>query len=269
MANLFEYTSYRLFFKDLCSSSEVKRGFQSQLARAANCQAAYFSQVLKQKVHLTEDQILLIAEYLEFSDPETNFLHLLLRLEKAATEKLRKYLKLEISRAKGSENNLSRRVPADQVLHSEIDLIQYFSSWIPSAVHLLTSSKEFRTPEKIANRLNIPIKDTKEILNFLLKVNWVQKKDQEYIYVGGNIHVAKDSPLQSTMQVTRRHLALNSIALNSCHSMHYSSMFTIDSQSYEQLQNLVGKFVQQTSKVIQAGGTQELYCICVDLFSVP
>ncbi len=194
---------------------------------------------------------------------------LLLRYEKAATEKLRKYLKQKLFKAKRAENNLSQRVSADQVLYSEKDLSQYFSSWIPSAIHLITSSKEFQTPEKISARLHIPLKETKEILNFLLKINWVQKKGNDYTYSGGNIHLAKDYPLQPAMQITRRHPAFNSIAIISPQSVHYSTLFTIDTKSYELLQKQVSKFVQQSSKVVTGGGSDELCCICLDLFQVP
>jgi uncharacterized protein (TIGR02147 family) len=269
MKTLYNYRSYRQYLQDHCAKDTAKRGAQSQLAKAAGCQAAYFSQVLKQRVHLTEDQIISIAENLELTTDETRFIVLLLRYEKAGTLKLRNYLNQEMAAAIACQNKLSSRVDPDQIVHSELDLAKYFSSWIPSAVHLITSSEKFRTVEKISEKLHLPKTETKEILNFLVKMGWVQKRNSDYHYAGGNIHVAKDSPLQSAMQSTRRHLALNSIAVNLQSSVHYSSLFTISRESYDELNSLVADFVQKSAKVIQKSGTDELCCICLDLFQVP
>lgn len=268
MKNLFDYKSYRQYLTDLCSSQGAQRGYQSQLARAAGCQAAYFSQVLKQKVHLTEDQIYSLTEEMQLAPAETNFLTLLLRFEKAGTEKLRKHLGREITQAKAEQNRLSSRVPADQIIHSQEDLGRYFSSWLPSAIHVLTSSKNYQSVDKIAERLHLPKEDVKEFLDFLVRMKWVQKTDQKYQYSAGNIHVPKESPLQSSMQMTRRHIAMNSIVLNPADAIHYSSMFTLDLESFEELKKLTTSFVQKSAKAIDAGGTEELYTLCVDLFRV-
>lgn len=268
MTNPFEYKSYRDFLKNLCATSDAKRGFQSQLSRAAGCQAAYFSQVLKQKVHLTEDQIYALSEDLDFSSAETNFFILLLRYEKAGTEKLREYILKEIDLARANQDRLSARVIADQIVYSEEDLAKYFASWIPSVIHVATSSDRFRNVEQIAQRLGLSQKDTKDVLTFLAKKGWVKQIGQEYHYSSGNIHIVKESPLHSTMQVTRRHLVLNSIAQCSPESIHYSSVFTLDRKSYEELKKISASFIQKSAKQINDGGTDELYTLTLDLFQV-
>lgn len=268
MKNLFDYKSYRTYLADLCSSQNIKRGFQSQLARAAGCQAAYFSQVLKQKVHLTEDQLFSLSEDLQMSSAEINFLTLLLRYEKAGTEKLRQHLEAEAVKAKAEQNKISSRVPADHIIYSEEELGQYFSSWIVSAIHVLTSSKNFQSIDKISHRLHLPKEKVKSTLEFLVKLGWVQKENQLYRYASGNLHIPKDSPIQSSMQTTRRHLALNSIALNSTDSLHYSSVYTLDAESFNELQKVATSFIQKSAQIVNDGGTDDLYALCVDLFKV-
>lgn len=269
MRNLFDYKNYRPYLADLCSSNNVKRGFQSGLARAAGCQAAYFSQVLRQKVHLTEDQLFSLSEYLQMSSAEINFLTLLLRYEKAGTEKLRKHLESEISKAKAEQNKISSRIPADHIIYSEEDLGHYFSTWIISAIHVLTSSKYFQSVDKISNRLHLSKEKVKITLEFLVKLGWIKQENQQYCYSSGNLHIPKDSPIQSSMQATRRHLAMNSIALNSTDSLHYSSIYTLDSESYNELQTVTTSFIQKSAKIVNDGGTDDLYALCVDLFRVP
>lgn len=107
------------------------------------------------------------------------------------------------------------------------------------------------------------------MLQFLVELGWVEKKNQNYFYAGGNIHIPKSSTFHSTAETTRRHLALNSIAANEDQSIHYSSVFTIDQKDFEKLQNMVGTFVQESAAVIKNSGAEELSCLCLDLFRVP
>jgi len=266
--NLYDYDSYRVYLKDLCSEPAVQRGFQTRLAKAANCQSAYLSQVLKQKVHLTEDQALHITIELNFTQPETDYFLLLLRIEKAGTVKLRTYLQKELEKLRSRQKELSTKVHTDQILYDEKNLTRYFSSWVPSAIHLLTSSNHYRTIEKISARLRIPLEDTKEALQFLEELGWVEKKKHEYFFKAGNVHIAKDSIFNTSMQLGRRHLVLNSIALKNLNSMHYSSLFTIEQKDYLKLEKMIAEFVQKSSKTIQNSGADDLCCLCVDLFSV-
>lgn len=267
--DLFSYEKYRNYLKDLCTSRRSQRGFQSSLARAAGCQSAYFSQVLKHNVHLTEDQVIALGEELALSPLELEYLLVLLRLEKAGTEKLKTYLRRKLSDLRLQNQDLSSRVPADQILLNDKNLGKYFSSWIPSAVHLLTSCEKYNTPEKIAARLHVPLRQIKEILQFLSELGWVEKKNQSYFYSGGNIHIPKTSAFHSTAEATRRQLALSSIAVNNADDIHYSSVFTIDQKDFAALKNMIGTFVQESSQVIKNSGTAELSCLCVDLFQVP
>lgn len=269
MKNLFTYQSYREFLSDLSLDENTKRGFQSRLAKAAGCQAAYLSQVLKQRVHLTEDQLLPIAEDLGFSAAETNYVLLLLRYEKAGTPNLQLYLKQGLATIRSDQNKLSAHANPDRIVRLEEELTKYFASWIPSVIHLLTSSENYRTVDRIAERLKLSKKVTKETLNFLLKMEWVKKINQDYHYASGSVHIPKESPHHSSMQTTRRVLALNSIAIDSQDSVHFSSIFTISKDAFVELNSLVSNFVQKSTKVIHASGTEDVYCLCLDLFQIP
>lgn len=266
--NIFDFTDYREFLRELSSQEGLPRGFQASLARAAGCQASYFSQILKEKVHLTEDQALGIAEHLSFSVAETDFFLLLIRLAKAGTPKLKNYLKQTLEKAKRQQTDLSARVGAQKIVHTDQQLGQYFASWIPSAVHLLTSSKEFQKIDKIAQRLSLPEGKIKETLQLLQEMALVEKQGDQYSYKGGTMHISKDSPWQSAMQTTRRHLALRSIAVNTEDSLHFSSIFTISPAEQEEIKKLLGSYVQKSHKLIQNSGTENLCCMCLDFFTV-
>ena len=264
----FEFKSYREFLRGICRDRASGRGFQANLAQAAGCQPSYFSQALRDKVHLTEDQVLGISEQLELSQQETEYFILLLRLEKASTLKLRKYLESKVIRFQRENNQKGQSVPADKTLLKEEEIGKYFSSWIPSAVHLLVSNHRFNSPKLISQRLNVPLKVVEETLIQLQKLDFIEKKDDKWSYKGGSIHVPKSSPWQSLMQESRRQLALRSIVINPDEAIHFSSIFTIEQKDVDEIKRLIKPFLDKSHRIIQKSGTDELYCLCLDLFSV-
>lgn len=264
----YAFKSYRAYLKALCKDPQVQRGFQSSLAKAAGCQASYFSQVIQEKVHLTEDQALGISELLGHSQEEAEHFLLLLRLEKAGTSKLKKYLSHLLEKSSAQNERVGQNVPADRFLQKDEDIGKYCSSWIPSAVHLLTSNSHYRESRLIAEYLKIPVKTVEETLSLLKQLDFVEKKEGQWFYKGGSLHIPKDSPWQSALQTSRRQLAQRSIVLNPDQALHFSSVFTIDRSDLDNLKSICKSFLDKSHKVIQKSGTEELCCICLDYFTV-
>jgi uncharacterized protein (TIGR02147 family) len=264
----FEFKTYREYLRALCKQPSSERGFQASLAKAAGCQASYFSQVLQEKAHLTEDQALGVAERLEFSKQEVEHFLLLLRFEKASTPKLRHYLESRIHHSLKESRKVGQKVPANKTLLKEEDIGRYFISWIPSAVHLLISNSDYGTAKAIAQRLNIPIKTVEESLEQLAGLEFIEKRDGKWFYKGGSVHVPKDSPWQPMMQTARRQMASRSIALNPEDAIHFSSVFTISPGDVEEIKRLIKPFLDKSHRLVQKSGTEELHCLCLDFFPV-
>jgi uncharacterized protein (TIGR02147 family) len=238
------------------------------MAKSAGCQASYLSRVLQEKVHLTEDQAIGITEFLALTDDETYFFLLLLRYEKAGTLRLKKYLRKMIELALKEQHSVGQRVKADRIVHSEEQIAEYFISWVPSAVHLLASSEEYKTPEQIAKRLNISSQKVRETLSSLKKMGLVNDSNNRWSFSGGPIHVPKESNYHSTLQTHRRQLSLNSISYGDMNDLHFSSLFTLDRKDFEALKALSNKYIEKSHDKIKASGAEELFCICLDLFEV-
>jgi uncharacterized protein (TIGR02147 family) len=266
--NAFQFKDYRSYFNALSSSDTAPRGFRAALAREAGCQASYLSQVLKNRAHLTEDQLLGIAVHLRLSSAEIDHLLLLLRYEKAGTKKLKEHLARALQISQEAHKSLKTRVPAESFADEQNILGTYFSSWIPSAVHILTSSIEFQTPGAIAKRLGLPLRKVQETLEFLEGVSFVERSGSRWSFKRNSFHVPKESALQPAVQATRRELAARSMALNPVGAIHFSSLFTIDEADMKAIQDLLRDLVEKSHRLIQDSGTENLACLCLDLFEV-
>lgn len=265
---IYNYSDYRSYLNAFCQAENAPRGLRAALAREAGCQASYLSQVLKGRVHLTEDQLLGIASHLELSAAETEHMLLMLRFEKAGTAKLKTHLQKAITLSQREQMNLKNRIVADELTQDHEALGIYFSSWIPSAVHLLTSSSHTQTIDSISARLNIPTAKTKETLIFLERFGFIERQDQRWVHGKRSLHIPKNSAFQIAAQTTRRELAARSIALNPADAFHFSSVFTIDELDLKELKELFAKLVEKSHKIIQKSGTNRLACVCMDLFEV-
>lgn len=263
----FAFSAYRAYLLALCEQPDA-RGLRSQLSAAAGCQASYLSQALHGRVHLTEEHLAGIAGFLRLKADEAEFLLLLLRSEKAGTPALRALLETQKAKLLARQKNLKHRVGSGPVPMSDADIGLYFSTWIPSAVHLLTSDPAFGAVEKIAERLRLPASKVSETLRFLEKLGLVSHGKKGWAFARGSFHLPKDSPWQSAFQASRRELAARSIALNPRGATHFSTLFTISPEDLKKLEQLTADFVASAHERIHASGTESLAAICIDLFEV-
>jgi uncharacterized protein (TIGR02147 family) len=264
----FDFNQYRDFLLAVCQSPHAKRGIQTALAKSAGCQASYFSQVLKGKVHLTEDQALGVAGYLVLTYLETEYFLLLIRHAKAGTKKLQEFLGQTLAKMKNDQLNLTKRVGADNVALSNEDIGRYASSWIPSVIHILTSSQNFQSVSKIASRLNLSTAVVTDTLFFLRQMGFVIEERGHWRFNKGSLHIPKDSPWSSPLQRGRRFLADKSIQENSQDTLHFSSVFTMDRKDYDELKKMLSNCIEKSHDLIKNSGTEELYCICLDFFTL-
>ncbi len=264
----FEFSEYRAYLNAVCEEKAGVRGLRAALAREAGCQASYLSQVLKTRAHLSEDQILGIATHIELSATEVDYLLILLRHEKAATPKLKEYLHLRALSAIEEHKKLKYKIDNKGSINDNEAIAVYVSSWIPSAVHLLTDCPEYQNLELIAQRLKLPPEKVKETLQYLEQSGLVERNGNRWVYKRGFKQIMIDSPFQPALQKARRDLAGRSILIRPPGSIHFSSIFGSDDKSMIKLRELFANLIEKSHKVIESSETKNLSCMCLDLFEI-
>lgn len=268
MEPIYQYHDANHFLNELVYGSHAKRGLQTQLAKAMGCQAAYLSQVLKEKAELTDDQALRLTKYLGFSPLESEYFLTLIRLRRAASVELKKYLTKQLAGIAQTADEMRHRADATTVNLQEKILSTYFSSWIPATLHVATSSPNFQTVSALAHRFGLSEKKVEDVLQFLATAGFVERRDHKWCFSGGSIHLPKESVFHITQQVAHRHQVIRSIECRSGDDLHFSSVFTIDQEDFQKLKAQMRDWVQKTQKKIHASGTEEVYMFCLDMFCV-
>ncbi|MBC7540935.1 MAG: TIGR02147 family protein [Bacteriovorax sp.] len=268
MLSPLKYVNYKEYLGDLIKSYPGGRGYQSILAKAMNCQAAYLSQVLRGKVELTEDHAIKLVMFLKFNSLESEYFILLLRLSRAATRELTSYLEKKRLEMVAHQDDMENKVRAKTARDSDTFLTKYYSNWIPSTIHVSTSSQYLQTVESLSLRFHLPIALVEENLAFLEKYNLVKKESGRWIFSGESIHLPKAYALNEPYQVSWRSKVIESIQKKNKENLHFSSTFTIDKNSYKEILEVCNKAIEDAHKIIHGSGTEEVYSICVDLFKV-
>lgn len=268
MISVFKYANYRELLKDLLYGPDSKRGDQSELAKAMGCQASYLLQVLKEKAELTEDHVIRLAHHLNLGDLQTEYFLQLLRISRAATKDLIQFLEKRRADLMRQQSDLENKVESRPLLDSEQFLSRYFSSWIPSTIHVATSSEKFQSPSAIAERLSLPINIVEDTLNFLEEYSLIKRRGKDFLFASGSIHLPRRSALNEAHQSGRRIQVLRSIQQQNNESLHFSSVFTLDEKSFKELKHMMTQFIEGSHKKIHEAGTDEIYAMSMDLFQV-
>lgn len=266
MKSIFEYHNYKEFLEDIVYSKNTKRGTQVQIAKAIGCQAAYLSQVLKDKAELTEDHALKLAHFLNLSSLGVDYLVLIVRLSRASSPDLRRYLEQHRQKILREVTEASSRVSATKPKLSGVDLQRYFSSWIPSTVHMATSSQNFQTPEALAQRLHLTQKRTQETLQFLREMGLVTEHQGVWQFSGKSLHFPKESSINTAHQISRRHQVIRSIEQENPENIHFSSLFTISEPAFRKLKSDLLNYIEDSHNTISSSGTDDIHALCLDLF---
>jgi uncharacterized protein (TIGR02147 family) len=270
MMNLYDFSNYKDFLKNLVSGEDGYRGLRSELAKAMRCQAAYLTQVINAKADLTEEHGLRLSKHLSFSKLESQYLLLLIRHARASSPELKGYLEVEREEVRLRAQDLRHRVDSQPIAENEKFIIRYFSNWASSAIHVATSSTSYQTVDSLARRLHLANETVTKELQWLEEHGLVRKESgARWSFSGESIHLPKDSSLDSIHHLTRRIQAIQSIQQRRyTDDLHFSSLFTLDHKSFQQLRQLLAGTIEKSQRRIHAGGTDELYEICIDLFQL-
>ena len=192
---IFDFKDYKSYLNNWISQQKSNgRGIKSAIAKAANCQTAYVSQVMNENAHFSLEQAVVISSYLNHNDEETQFFLLLVQYARAGNQALRQQLKNNMQKILEQRSNLKERVDIKKSL-DPVDQATYYSSWYYAAIHVAVSIPNLRSLEALSEYFSLDTKTTIKALNFLCSVGLLQKKGNEYNQGVTRLFLGKDSPM--------------------------------------------------------------------------
>jgi len=259
--SIFSHLTYRNYTKERL---DERRGLRSELAEHLGCQSGYISQVLQNLSDFSLEQGMKICSFFDFTEEESHFFMLLLQYEKASTEDLKKYFKLQVDHIRTQRNEIKNRIKINTDLNAE-DYHQYYSSWEYAALHILTSIPDYQSKEKIRKKLNLTQVRISEILEFLVKKGLVEEKNNRYIIGKKRIHLTKDSPyILSHHQNWRLH-STRVLSDKNPSNINYSGVFSLSKKDIDRIKEILLQAIEQNEKTISRSGEEEMIYVGIDM----
>lgn len=267
MISVYNYKGYRSFFKAWLDQQQSSFGLLSQIAKALECQNSHLTRVLKEEVHFTMDQAFRLTEFQKMTESETSYFLRLVEFERSGDFKFRERLKRELSQLKKEHENLSKRHNDQEIQSKEFESL-YYSSWVWSAIHVITDIPAYQTSDAISKRLSLDEKLVRSVLEKLETYGLVKKKSNKWIFLGGALHLPKTSPMNSVQHGNWRGRAVQQAQNKDNEGLHYSIVQSVSYEDADKIKQLFLDALAEYRKIALPSASQELMCLTLDYFKV-
>lgn len=264
---VYQYKSYKDFLKSIIKANKLVYGYKAQLAKKAGCHRPYLSQVLLNKAHLMEEHALNLCLFWNFDDRATKYFLTLLSKDRASTSSLKEYYQRELNRLKSESETLANRFN-QQRIENEYEGI-YYSDWIFSAVHIILTIPEYRTPQAIAHRLGLSSHLIIEILSRLEKMGLARNSGNQWSITNSKVHLPKESIYTFQNHKNWREQAVkNNLMKNQQKCINYTAVYSLSKKDFEDFRYMLLNFIDRTRTLVEPSIEETLIAFCCDLFEI-
>lgn len=264
--SIFEAKSYVVFVKEKIHENSSVYAYKAQLAKAANCQRSYLSQVLAEKTHLTLDQAFKLAGFWNLDSIETQYFVHLVSKDRATTQELRNFYISLMEDLKQQQTNLAVRYQKQDAALSEQAI--YYSDWLFAALQMLITIPKYQTVSALCQRLALPSNIIEASLKKMEKIEFVARKGDRYIPNKVNLHISSDSIFNSINHRHWRERAVQNSSLGLAESLHYTAIYSLSEKDIRRLQKMLLTFMDETRKIVAPSAEEDVICLNLDFFKV-
>lgn len=142
----------------------------------------------------------------------------------------------------------------------------YYSNWLFSAIHTLTSIADFQTVGSIAGKLNLSESMVLQVLKSLIEMGLVSKNKDKYLHNGNSIYLKRDAAqvyslhLQTRLEAVKRSYEKNDV--------HFTNMFSVSKADVEVIRSQITTLIETHRKTVHNSGAEIACVFSCDFFVV-
>lgn len=264
---IFQFTDYRAFLERILEKNKKEWGYRTKFSKASGIQPSVLNRILKSELDFTPEQALNIADFLQMSDLEREYFFEMVAYARAANPTLKKYLHKRLIALKEKHEHLGTRTKTDLPLDSMAAEIYYSNSYYPM-VHVLHTIPGFDEPVKISEKLRISKNEAAFFLQNLVKIGLAENNGGRFKPVQRQIHISKEHPLNLINHQNARSRAMENVALNQPHSLHYSDYCSLSVKDFERIKEILLQSIDKSRAIVSPSKEETLAILCLDWFEV-
>ena len=160
---------------------------------------------------------------------------------------------------------LQNRLPADRQLTND-EKMQFYSSWMYSAVRILSALPEVGNAKAISQKSNIPLALTNEVIDFLLEKNLCVQKNNRITYGPHRTHVGKDSPFVIKHHQNWRLKGFQSLELRRDEDLFFTQPLAMSVEAAEKIRLMLPGIIEQILAISGPSESEVVRCFNMDWY---
>lgn len=267
MLSIFEFTNYREYLEAwITSRPNGGHGQKGQIATHLAISSSLVSQVIKGDKTLTSDQAAALSDYLGLADLEADYLHLLVDVDRAATERWRNRLLKKIKALQEQSRRIGQRVPRHREL-TDPERAIYYSTWLYTGIRNLAACRDFNSIEDIAKHLRLEPAVIARLVRFLIEHGLCREEDGKLTYGPASIHVDRESPFVNKHHQNWRFQAIQQMERRSESDLFFTSPLSLSRTAADEIRRKVPSVIQEIMKIVGPSESEIAMCLNIDWFA--
>ncbi len=263
---IFSFTDYKEYLRQYIEDLPKKGwGFLGKLATALDMQQAHISQIMSGDKDFSLEQGLKLSQYLKHNDIEKEYLLLLLQKARAGSEDLRLFFDERIEALRAQALHMKSHVQ-DQKKMSVEERMEFYSTWLYSAIRLYCSIDNGKTLPEIQKHFQIPPLRLNHIMDFLVATDLCFRQGDRYILGAQKTLIEKGTPLFTKHAANWRVQSILQMEQYSKDDLFLTSPMSLSIEDYKIIQEQIIQFMRQVSERVKPSKAEELACLNIDFF---
>jgi uncharacterized protein (TIGR02147 family) len=264
--SIYEFQDYKIYLNHWVSKQpKAGHGEYRRIAKDLGVSTTMISQVFKSDKHLSLEMGAELCDYLNLSEDESEYLLLLLEFQKAGSYKLQQRLKKQILKRQDRAQKLENRLRKDADLSEENKAV-FYSSWIYSAVRLLSDISTYNDSLEIAKRLNLDKNLVEKVIDFLLDQKLCTRQGGKLKMGPTSTHIGTSSLLLSKHHQNWRLQGFNKMILNDNNNLFFTGPLVLSKELADEIRMQLPNFIQETIAKVHSSKSEVVRCFNIDWY---
>lgn len=264
--SIFEFNDYKLFLRsEIRRRPNSGRGEFSRLAEYLGINATMVSQIMTGSKDFTLEQAKKVSTYFALPKLETDYLLILVQVERAGTQDLKNYFREKRDELRRESQKISKRISSERVL-TDLQRSIFYASHLYSAIHLFCSVDDGQDLESIIKKFDITRTRAQEILQFLISTGLCIQVNGLYKMGTQSTHVEKGSPFLIKHHSNWRIAAIQKSEDISDDEMMFTANISLSKKDFNKIRETLMQSIQEIANTVKDSPAEEIANLNIDLF---
>jgi hypothetical protein len=184
-------------------------------------------------------------------------------LERAGDKPAQSFCLKRVNELRTRALNLSERFEAKNEL-SEEDQAKFYSSWIYTALRLLSATEKYSSEVKMSELTGLPLASVRKALHFLVSRGLSVEVENRIKFGPTKTYLESHSPLVATHHLNWRRKSSEQYDQLRLEDLVYTYPVVLSEKDFLIVREKIVLFIEEIQKLTAPSPSEQLYCLNID-----